>query len=377
VDLSLPGSPKRKEMRIVHTEASLGWGGQEIRILSESAEFIARGHEVTIVADRQSTIASRAKEFGVPLYPCNLKAKRIRDLLSLRKALKSLRPDIVVCHSSTDHWLAALARLSLKHAPAIVRARHISAQISRRPTTSWLYRYGCEGCLTTSDSIKSAMIRRGLGSEQRIVSIPTGIDPPRRSLSKPQARLRLNIAEDRFVVSIVATLRSWKGHADLLEALTLLPYSDYLTLIIGDGPQRKTLEGLSVAHRLTNVVCFLGNRDDIYDLLATTDVFVLPSFANEGVPQAILQAMAVGLPIVSCPVGGIPEALEGYTNKILVPPRAPERLAEALASLRTEVDSRSLSSLGQRSPLLKYTKEQMYRRCLDLYQASIYRHGLV
>lgn len=364
-------------MNIVHTEASWGWGGQEIRILTESAEFIKRGHSVKLVADPRSTIARRAEDYGVPLLPVTLRAKRLPDLIALRTALKTLKPDVVVCHSSTDHWLTALARLTLCRRFTIVRARHISAKINKHFTTKWLYKGGCEGCLTTSTSIQNAMIRQGLGDTHRIRSIPTGIQAPPPLPHYLTSRHQLDISPDRFAIVIVATLRSWKGHEDLIVSLTLLGNAHPLLLVVGDGPQADPLKKLARSLGLEEQIRFLGHQSEIYNILNAADVFALPSYANEGVPQAVLQAMAIGLPIVSCPVGGIPEALEGYTQKILVPPRSPSDLGQALEKTY-ELYFRDAKPVERtRIPLLKFTPDGMYRDCVDLYGDSIIRFRLL
>ncbi len=117
-------------MRILHTEASSGWGGQEIRILTESQVFIKHGHEVAIAADINSQIAKRAHEYGVPVYAIQLKKKRLADLLALKKVIQIFQPDVVSCHSSTDHWLSAIALTRLQWSPSLQR-HHIHQQRSQ------------------------------------------------------------------------------------------------------------------------------------------------------------------------------------------------------------------------------------------------------
>ena len=111
----------RKKIKVLHTESSLGWGGQEIRVLTEAKIFSKYGHEVIIAADKNSLIAKRAHLYGIKCIPIKLQKKRFTDLLSLRKLIKKEDPDVISCHSSTDHWLSALARLTLNKKPAIVK----------------------------------------------------------------------------------------------------------------------------------------------------------------------------------------------------------------------------------------------------------------
>lgn len=360
-------------MKIIHTEASWGWGGQEIRILTECRVFLEKGHEVLLIADPRSQIFKAAPRFGIKPINCILGRKRLTDLRSICQRLRRLEPDVVVCHSSTDHWLVAIARLILRAPFAIVRARHISAKINDHLTTRWLYRLGCESVLTTSTSIKTAMIRQRLVSEENIQCIPTGLPMPAVFPGKEEARSRLGIQPDTFVISIVATLRSWKGHEYLIRGLRAASLNQALLLVVGDGPQREALEDLTAKLGLKDQVRFMGQLNDVYPALSASDVFALPSYANEGVPQAILQAMAVGLPILSCPVGGIPEALLGYEDKVLVAPKCHQQISKSLREFRETIDNKAPQI---RKPWMKYSIENMYQECLGLYTSALRRFRL-
>lgn len=358
-------------MRIIHTESSLGWGGQEIRILRESQLLAAIGHEVTIVCDASSEIASRMPEWApsVKSSQIQLQKKRLGDLVELRATLDRLTPDVVVCHSSTDHWLSALARLTLKSKFPIVRTRHISAPVGQNLATRWLYRRGCEFVITTGDSIREALVDKGLCPSRKVSSIPTGLDPSRfLTQSRQDARRALGLSLDDLFVGIIATLRSWKGHEDLIRALVEINPTVKL-LIVGEGPRLQALQGLSFALGLADRVRFVGQQADVAPWFAALDVYAQPSYANEGVPQAILQAMATGLPIISCPIGGIPEALAGYKAGTMVPIHSPTQLAEAIeysiARLPTLSDRRALSHVPFSADGMTYRCAQTYQRICD------------
>jgi len=124
-------------MRIVHTESSLGWGGQELRILSESRGLARRGHEVTLLCPLEARIHAEAPSFGLRTVALPIAIKRIDGLLALRRWLRTNACDVVCTHSSTDSWLGALAALGLRR--PIVRMRHISAPAPRNALTRWLY----------------------------------------------------------------------------------------------------------------------------------------------------------------------------------------------------------------------------------------------
>jgi glycosyltransferase involved in cell wall biosynthesis len=363
-------------LKIIHTEASWGWGGQEIRILTESQALIARGHQVCVVADPRSQIFKNARKYNVSVYPVTMGKKRLKDLLSVRRAITRTEPDLIVCHSSTDHWLVAIARLTLNSRFKVVRARHISAPVKANLATRWLYTKGCEAVTTTSHSIAQHLIDTLDIQTSKVHNIPTGLDwepPSNQEVLDTRLRVRplFGLDSQSILVVIVATLRSWKGHDDLLLAWLDLQrlgiYSKAKLLIVGDGPQRNQLEQRVNELSLKSTVSLVGHRTDVRDLLLAADLFCLPSYANEGVPQAVLQAMAVGLPIISSRIPGIVEAVKGYDSKVLVPPRSIPELTKALTATFEEISQRGQQA---RHPLIKFSMTEMIDRCLEVYRIS-------
>ena len=358
------------KLRILHTEASSGWGGQEIRILTESQVFIQNGHEVMVAADLDSQLAKKASSFNVPIYPIALKKKNLKGLLALRQLIKELQPDLISCHSSTDHWLSALARLTTAQRPRIVRTRHISAPVTRNWPTKWLYNQGSDALMTTGIGIREALIKDHFVDPNNIFSVPTGIDTERYQIGNLQERRHeLNLPSNHYIFGIVAALRSWKGHVYLIEAFGKLNRNDTSLLIVGDGGQMAAYKSLAQSVPNAQNIHFVGNQSDVIPYLQAMDCFVLPSYANEGVPQALLQAMAVGLPIISCPIGGIPECLENVSNKTLVEPKNSEALKNAMKS-------QLLAEEVCRLPRQRHTPfdlNRLYNSSLSVYKKAIER----
>src|SRR4051812_35127170 len=166
-----------RTLSIVHTENSHGWGGQEIRILTEAKGMLDRGHRTTLIAPPEAPIADAAKRMGVPWVPLPLRRKRLRELSALRQWLIDNRThvDVLNSHSSTDSWLSAVACATMRHPPPIVRTRHVSTTIRNRPTTRWLYQKAAAHIVTAGEALKhQLMIENGIPAE-RITSVPTGI----------------------------------------------------------------------------------------------------------------------------------------------------------------------------------------------------------
>src|SRR5258706_13977552 len=143
-----------RPLSIVHTENSAGWGGQEIRILTESRGFLDRGHRVTLIAPVDAPIADAARKTGLEVVTMALR-RRLSGVLALRKWLAAHRGevDVLNTHSSTDSWLGALASATLAGAPPIARTRPVSTTAHNRPGTPWLYRRGNAHIVTTGADI--------------------------------------------------------------------------------------------------------------------------------------------------------------------------------------------------------------------------------
>jgi glycosyltransferase involved in cell wall biosynthesis len=328
-----------KLLHIVHTEASQGWGGQEIRILTEAQSMRARGHRITLLAPPTAQIFPAAKARGIPAEAMPFEKKSLRGLLTMRRWLKQHACDVINTHSSTDSWLVALAQIGLKRHVPVVRTRHVSVKAANHWTTRWLYGKACALVVTTGERLRVELIAGLSLAPEHVISIPTGIDLGRYSLAtaRPRADMRseLGIPQDALVIGIAATLRSWKGHDYLLQAFAEMAnaFPSAHLLIAGDGPRREHLRERITASGLEERIHLVGHREDIPDVLVTMDVFALPSYANEGVPQAIMQAMAMELPVVSTTIGAIDEAVEDGVTGYLVEPKNVEQLKKRLINL--------------------------------------------
>ncbi len=184
------------------------------------------------------------------------------------------------------------------------------------------------------------------------------------------ARAALGLAPEGALIGIVATLRSWKGHRYLLEAFAGLADRGARLLVVGDGPQREALEALAGQLGIAARVRFAGNQDDVAPWLQALDLFCLPSYANEGVPQALMQAMACGLPVISTPVGSIGEIVQDGDTGRLVPPEDAPALASAIEALLADPALRGrLGTNARAAALQRFGEERMVERMIDVFTA--------
>lgn len=357
-------------MRILHTESSIGWGGQEIRILTEAQGMLARGHQVTLLTPASAELYPAARARNIPVVALPIEKKRPHALLAVRRwlAAHGAELDVVNTHSSTDSWLVALARLTLGDAPPVVRTRHVSTRVNNNRGTRWLYQRACAHIVTAGEALRAQLARENGLALGRMTSVPTGIDLERyRPAERAAARRELGL-DERHALGIVATLRDWKGHDYLLDAWAHLAprFPDWQLLAIGDGPQRSRLEARVAAEGLAASVRFVGNQDNVPVWLNSLELFTLPSFGDEGVPQAIMQAMACGLAVVATSVGAIEEAVQRGRTGLIVPARDATALAAALGALMEDPARRTAMGRAGRA----YAEQHFgIERMLDAMEA--------
>ncbi|RMF19739.1 MAG: glycosyltransferase family 1 protein, partial [Gammaproteobacteria bacterium] len=236
----------------------------------------------------------------------------------------------------------------------------------------WLYGSAARHVVTTGTRIRDELVQKGLVKSENCQSIHTGIDA---SIFSPgdriDARRALSLNASGFYLGIAATIRSWKGHAYLIEALSTLPTHVEL-LIIGKGPYQETVESRVRDLGLENRVHFVGHQTRVAEWLRALDIFVLPSYANEGVPQSLMQAMLCRIPVVSTPVGSIEDIIRPESTGLLVPPKNSQALAQALDRLiRDDTLRDKLAEEGYRFALENCTLSSMVDQMEQVFQKVV------
>jgi glycosyltransferase involved in cell wall biosynthesis len=333
------------KLRVLHTESSTGWGGQEIRILTEARGMLDRGHEVTLVTPAEAQIAPAAEARGIPTVRLPIARKNAKGLASMRFWLgrNGRRFDLINTHSSTDSWLVAASRLSIWRAPPIVRTRHVSTRVNNHLPTRWLYQGATRHIVTTGEALRQQLHRDNGYDLSRMTSVRTGIDLSRfQPRDRVSSRAQAGIPE-RPTLGIVATLRIWKGHVQLFEAWSRLQeeFPEWQLLVVGRGDMERELHRRARESRSPNRILLVGNQEDVPVWLNCMDIFCLPSYGDEGVPQALMQAMACGVPAVSAPIGAISEALQDGVTGLMTPPRDSAQLAVTLGRLMRDESLRA------------------------------------
>ena len=330
---------------LLHTEASPGWGGQEIRILAEAQAFRARGWRVLLACRPKSRLLAEAREAGIPASPISMRgALDLLSCLALRRLMKIERVDLVHTHSSVDSWLATAAAKSL--GLPVVRGRHVSIVVRRRRA---LVYHLADRVITSGEAVKRVLITAGV-SPEKIVTVPAGVDTERFAARVSGDRVRKEFGIEGPVVGMVAMFRSSKGHRVFFEAVREIRRMrpDARFLVVGDGIGRPDVEGEIRRLELEKVITLTGYRRDIPEVMAAMDCLVLPAIRSEGIPQVIVQALALGKPVVASAVGGIPEVIHEGKTGILVPPGNSTALAQAILSVLENLEAARAMALRGR-----------------------------
>ncbi|MBF0525983.1 MAG: glycosyltransferase family 4 protein [Deltaproteobacteria bacterium] len=359
------------KLKILHTEWGDAWGGQEIRIMADVTGLMKRGHQVTLLCPPGSGLDTYGQAAGVDLIKMQIRtAYDLPSWYRIRRIITERSFDIVDTHSSIDSWVTSLAVKSGTKA-ALVRTRHLSTPISNHPL-NFVYRLP-DAIVTTGSFIKDQMVRDNGLDPAKIFSIPTGVDITRFHPDVPALpglRDELGIPATAPVVTMVALMRNWKRHDILLEAARLVvrEHPDLKVLVVGGGPDRAVIEQKASDLGLENQVVFTGHREDVPQLLAISDVTALTSDSSEGVPQTVLQYLAMAKPVVGTTAGGIPELIRDGETGLLVPINDAAAVAQAiLRLLRDRGLGRRLGLTGRELVARVYDREKMVDQTEQLY----------
>jgi glycosyltransferase involved in cell wall biosynthesis len=342
-------------------------------MLDLAAEYV-RGRDVSLLA--WDTPAGRglldaAASLGA--HAVALPHPRAADFApAITRHLQAFRPDVFHVHVGTgreDFDGARAARAA--GVPAVLQTQHypwlMGSHKHRVPLFHALE--PVDHVITVSDGQRRTYEKIGVPSS-RMTTVPNGIRPRTLGLGRSAARAALGLDPTRPVVLTVGRLNVMKGHTHLLDAVPglLRRTPDLAVVVVGSGHLEEALRAQAAALGVTDAVHLAGHRDDARALLDAADVFVLPS-RHEGMPLALLEAMDAGLPVVATRVIGSEEVVDEGRTGLLVRPRDPAALEEALGRLLADPALREeYGRAGQRRFAEHFTAARMAAQTLGVYE---------
>ncbi len=361
--------------------SGLPLGGAETVTAAFLCRLAAQGRPVplcTVTARHDGPLVARLGDAGVPRF--DLGARRLADPSALRRLIRLLhreRVGLVHAHGQDASILAATARRL--DGFRLVITRHVVDE----PADDWRQRLRVRAALHAirrSDApvaVSRAAARRLAelvpATEGRIRVVTNGIDlalydRPELREARDGIRFSLGLEPDEPVFLVPAVLRPGKGHYVLLDAIPRIRarVPRACILLAGDGELEHDLRARAAV--LGQAVRFLGRRDDMPALLAASDLVVLPSLA-EALPTVLMEAAAAERPVVATRTGGTAEVVEDGVTGLLVPPGDPVQLADAVASLLTDVRrARAMGDAGRRKATESFGLDTQIERTLELWE---------
>jgi glycosyltransferase involved in cell wall biosynthesis len=323
-------------MRLMLLVTDLQRGGTPLRIARIARGLHHLGVDVHVgCLAPPGPVGAELADDGVPTFACH--AADARDFLALKRLsqhVRRLRPHLI--HATLTHANVAarivgrMQRIPIVSSTATIEVERYWHRALEQ-VTARLDRAHIVNSLALAEHVS----RRFLIPRHRVRIVPPSIDPPAPSANRATLRRQLDIPPHEFVVA-------WVGRFDPVKRLDLLiRCAERLTtaptrfLLVGDGPQRPTVEHWLRMSNAGRIAHLLGWRDNVPDILCAADAFLFPSL-TEGMPNAVLEAMACGLPIVASDMPVLQDLAADGQRMLLVPGSQAARFADALSGLRAD-----------------------------------------
>jgi glycosyltransferase involved in cell wall biosynthesis len=404
-------------------------GGAQGNVLALIKAFCLE-YEVHLATGETGALTDDASTLGVSIHILPNLTRNIQpfgDLRGLKQCINLIdhvQPNLIHAHSSKAGVIARLAGWSRRvptvftahgwgFAPGVPITRRIVAFLVEKVIALITDQIIC-----VSESDRQLALKLGIGRADSVTSIHCGIAsnfvqaadtvpqpmecvpllqiPPRPSNPSPKTgegatnQILSVPLEDEFRVKsaklgcpmrliMVARFSKQKDQATLLRAVAKLADPSICVNFVGSGPTLESCQFLAKELKIDKKVTFLGDRRDVTNLLAQSQVFVL-STHYEGLPISILEAMRAGLPVIASNVNGIPEQIEDHKTGLLIPPRDPEALAQAIQALNNSPELRYRMGIAARIKFeQEFTVEKMVNQTQQVYQKIIkkYSHSIL
>jgi glycosyltransferase involved in cell wall biosynthesis len=375
-------------MRIVHCVDTLEIGGLEQMVWALARIQKEAGHQVSILCTYQrGALSETVDSQGIPVHHFDrLHCPVIQVLRRMRSTLAKLDPDVIHTHNSLTHYLVMLAVAGRLKKSGRINTRHDMGLQGHANRKAYLYTIAAkftDQIVAVCGPAKTALHKAHGIDLKKIMAIPNGIDLSRfesvTQTFRSELRNSIGATGSTIIVVCVGRLVALKNHAALLRVLApSLRRRLFTLLIVGDGPEQKSLVALSESLEVTDTVRFLGARSDVPQILGASDVFAHPS-VTEGYSMALVEAAAAGLPMVARDVGGNSEIVIDSTTGFLDTSADLSGLQRAVDLLVGDAElRRKMSASAREWARANGSLRQMFERYEALYNQVLEkrRHAL-
>jgi len=382
---------KMRKIKVAQVITRMDWGGSPdlVRIFCQGLK--RQGFEVTLIAGRSLNPSSKTKDFLEGFRDSTVLMPELKRnisplwdavaLFKLYSIFRRKRFDVVHANTSKAGFLARIAAhcagvsciVYMPHGhvfygyfgPVMSRILVFLERIAAKVT---------DRIIVLTKLEKRDFLNLGVACPDAIHIIPSGLEVSEffviGNTAKEELRQKHGLDSEKKIIGMVSRLESVKGPQFFIEAVrtVLKSRDDVIFLIIGEGDMSSQLRSLVKDRGLQDKVTFLGWREDVLELIALMDILVQPSL-NEAVGRVLLEAQMLGVPVVATDVGGIPEVVKNNLTGIVIPPKDPDALGEAVCKLLESDTMRlSMSDEAKKWVRAEFSSEEMIRKLINVYQ---------
>jgi glycosyltransferase involved in cell wall biosynthesis len=364
-------------VRIMYIIDSLKFGGAEMLLLAMVRQYAAE-HDISVVYFTPGPLEDDIRALNVPVHRISTRGmKDPRVIPRLVAMMRQEKPDVVHTHLSKSD-VAGLMAAAMAGVPARISSIHNVDPWRQKKLLSEVMKQWTKTChhmIAVSEGVREYVLEWSDYPPEKITTIDNGIDLGRfdPATVSPIDKMQFGIPEDALTVSMVARLEESKGHHILLEAAAKVVKAmpSVYFMIVGDGHLRPALEAQRDSLGLQDNVIFTGVQRDIPGVMRAVDIITFSSLW-EGLPVALLEAMAMANPVVSTSVGGIPKVITDGEDGLLVPKEDADALATKLLKVLYDNDLRAHMGQNARQTIEReYSSAAMHRQILDLYEKTL------
>jgi len=366
-----------ERVKILYVIGTLRVGGAERHLLHLLKGIDKTRFEPEICCiKKQGEYVLPVEEIGLPVLDLAIDRyyswKAFRQFFFLVRHIRKKRFHIVHTFLFHTNFFGALAAFLVRKPRIVISIRNMNIHFNSKHIFAVRFVGKLADRITVvSEQVKQMVLKREKLNPAKIVTIPNGVDVEdlKACADKASKREALHLTKQGPVLGCVANLAVRKGHRYLIEAMApvVKAYPDTTLLLIGEGNQKEKIADRVRSYGLTDHVRFLNRRHDVLEILEVIDIFVLPSL-EEGMSNALLEAVAKGRPAVVTDVGGNGEVVVHGETGLVVPPRSPEAMADAiLRLLRNPEEMALMGSKGRERIHRLFSIREIIKKVQSLY----------
>ncbi len=365
--------PDARPLRLLEVNPADGWRGGEAQTLLLCRGLAARGHDVLLAAAPGGDLLARARAAGIATRGVRIRGDGdLFGITALARIAASFRPDLAHLHTSRAHAAGWAVSILSPRLPIVV-SRRVDFAPGENPLARLKYTSRIDCFLAVSRRVAEVLAASGVPAD-RVRTVYDGVparahpDAGRRALLRAELELPVGVP----IIGSVGALAPHKDPLTLLRgaAIVLRERPTVRFLLVGEGALRREIEREARALGISDRVILAGFRDDPIDCLSLLDVFAVASHL-EGLNTTVLDAMALGLPIVATRAGGIPEIVVDGECGLLVPPADPEALGRALLLLLDDRERAARLGAAARERSRSFTEERMVSETERAYRVVL------